>query len=72
MFDDVAINGVLARETVEEVLDVLGETIDLSEMSSDGSEEAELFISRLNSAYAFLSESLGYDFVSPVSESIDG
>lgn len=72
MFDKVAINGVLARETVEEVLDVLGETIDISEMSSDGSEEQELFISRLNSAYAFLSESLGYEYVSPQAESTDG
>lgn len=72
MFDEVAINGVLARETVEEVLDVLGETIDISEMSSDGSQEQELFISRLNSAYAFLSESLGYEYVSPVEESTDG
>lgn len=69
MYDEVAINGVLAREAVEDVLELLGETIDMAEIASEGSEEAELFIDRLNSAYAFLSESLGYDFVSPQAES---
>lgn len=62
---DVAINGVLARDSVEEVLNVLGEVLDDAERVYAGSEEEELFIDRINSAYAFLSESLGEEFVSP-------
>lgn len=58
MYEEVAVNGVLARETLEDILDILGETIDISEIGSDGSEEQELFISRLNSAYAFISDAL--------------